>query len=83
MDGYNELKIKTLSAFADCGNDWVRPMEIARRLDFRHLRSAWSYLSHLQRLGLLKRRSFGKGTLRYRISQKGEARLRWLRSQED
>jgi DNA-binding IclR family transcriptional regulator len=83
MDAYNELKIKTLSAFAEYGGAWVRPMEIARKLDFRHLRSAWSYLNHLQRLGLLKRRFLGKGTLRYRISQKGEARLRWLRSQED
>ena len=31
--------------------------------------------------GLLERRSRGRGTLEYRISDAGRARLRWLRSQ--
>ena len=31
--------------------------------------------------GLLERRSRGRGTLQYRISEAGRARLRWLRSQ--
>src|SRR5271154_6695018 len=42
--------------------------------------SAWTYFKRLWRFGLLERRSSGKGTLEYKISDGGTARLRWLRS---
>ena len=79
MDRYNKLKRRALSLFAD--GDWLRPIEVAERLDFYPLRSAWTYFKRLWRFGLLERRSKGKGTLEYRISEAGLARLRWLRSQ--
>jgi hypothetical protein len=82
MNSYNNLKERTLSALADAGDQWLSPREIGERIDFRPLRSTWTYLNRLRRFGLLERRSSGKGTLEYRISRAGVARLRWLRSQK-
>ena len=79
MDRYNKLKRRALSLFAD--GDWLRPSEVAEQLNFYPPRSAWTYFKRLWRFGLLERRSMGKGTLEYRISDAGLARLRWLRSQ--
>jgi hypothetical protein len=81
MDRYNKLKIRVLSLFASAGDGWLGPSEAAEKLDFFPPRSAWSYFKRLWRFGLLERRSSGRGTLEYRISEQGEARLRWLRSQ--
>jgi len=81
MDRYNKLKLQVLSLFASNGGRWLHPGEAAERLDFFPARSAWTYLKRLWRFGLLERRSSGKGTLEYRISEQGAARLRWLRSQ--
>lgn len=79
MDRYNKLKRQTLAVFAE--TDWLRPDEVAQRLNFFPQRSVWTYLKRLWGFGLLDRRSFGKGTLRYRINDAGLARLRWLRAQ--
>jgi hypothetical protein len=68
MNRYNELKLKVLS------------FQAAEKLDFFPARSVWTYLKRLRRL-LLERRSRGRGTLEYRISELGRVRLRWLRSQ--
>ena len=45
-------------------------------------RSAWTYFKRLWSFGLLERRSRGRGTQEYRISELGLSRLRWLRSQK-
>lgn len=79
MNRYNELKLRTLSMFAT--GEWLRPDQAAKRLNFFPERSAWTYFKRLWGFGLLERRYFGKGTLAYRISEGGVARLRWLRSQ--
>jgi hypothetical protein len=79
MDRYNKLKLRVLSSFA--AGEWVRPIDLARRINFFPSRSAWTYLKRLWSFGLLERRSLGKGTLQYRISEGGLERLRWLRSQ--
>jgi DNA-binding IclR family transcriptional regulator len=81
MNRYNKLKMRILAAFAESGGQWLKPEEIAKRVDFRPRRSAWTYLSRLRRFGLLERRFSGKGTLQYRISPSGAVPLRWLRSQ--
>jgi hypothetical protein len=81
MYRYNKLKEKTLRFFSDADGEWLKPYEVARNLDFRPRRSAWTYFKRLWRFGLLERRSFGRGTLEYRISEGGAARLHWLRSQ--
>ena len=75
MNRYNELKLQVLSLFASAGGGWLGPSEAAERLDFLPARSAWSYFKRLWRFGLLERRSSGRGTLEYRISEVGAARL--------
>lgn len=80
MNRYNKLKRKALSVFESADGEWLRPKEAAERLDFLPRRSAWTYFKRLWRFGLLERRSFGKGTLEYKISKAGVGRLRWLRS---
>jgi hypothetical protein len=83
VDRYNKLKFRVLSLFASNSGQWIDPGEAAERLDFRPARAVWSYLKRLWRFGLLEKRSSGKGTLEYRISDTGVARLRWLRSRRD
>jgi DNA-binding IclR family transcriptional regulator len=82
VNRYNELKLRVLSLFAS-DRQWLEPGEAARRLDFRPARAAWTYFGRLWRFGLLERRSSGRGTLQYRISETGIARLRWLRSRRN
>lgn len=79
MDRYNKLKRRPLSLFED--GYWLRPSEAAERLNVYPQRSAWTYFKRLWSFCLLERRSIGKGTLEYRISEAGLARLHWLRSQ--
>jgi hypothetical protein len=81
MNRYNELKLKVLSLFAATPGEWLSPNEAAEELDFFPARSAWTYLKRLWGFSLLERRSRGRGTLEYRISELGRSRLRWLRSQ--
>jgi hypothetical protein len=81
MDRYNKLKLKTLTAFEFAKDQWLGPGEVAERIGFVPARAAWTYFKRLWRFGLLERRTSGKGTLQYRISEGGILRLRWLRSQ--
>ena len=81
MNRYNKLKLKTLSVFASYSDQWLSPGDAAEQLNFFPARSAWTYFKRLWKFGLLERRSGGKGTLEYKISDGGVARLRWLRSQ--
>jgi len=80
MNRYNKLKLKVLSVFASADGDWLRPGKVAEKLNFLPPRSAWSYFKRLWRFGLLDRRSWGRGTLEYKINEAGTARLRWLRA---
>ncbi len=81
MKLYNKLKIRTLNVFAFAPGAWFTPGEVAERLGFVPRRAVWTYLKRLWRFGLLERRSFGVGTLKYKLSEAGTTRLRWLRSQ--
>jgi len=81
MERYNELKLQVLAFFASTQGEWLGPLEAAEMLGFFPARSAWTYFKRLWQFGLLERRSLGRGTLEYRISELGRARLRWLRSQ--
>jgi hypothetical protein len=80
MNRYNKLKIRTLDVFAFAPGAWFTPKEVAERLKFVPRRAIWTYLKRLWRFGLLERRGFGADALKYKISQRGMARLRWLRS---
>jgi DNA-binding IclR family transcriptional regulator len=79
MNRYNELKFRTLSEFAGLGGEWRRPIEIAEQLGFLPRRSMWTYLKRLWRFGLLERRTRGRGTLEYKLSKAGAARIQRLR----
>ena len=81
MNRYNKLKLQALDTFARANDELLKPCLVAERLDFLPRRSAWTYFKRLWRFGLLDRRCWGRGTLQYRISNGGTARLRWLRSQ--
>ena len=82
MNRYNELKLRVLSLFAATRDEWLAPDKAATQLNFVPARAAWTYLKRLSSFGLLERRSRGRGTLEYRISELGRWRLRWLRSQK-
>jgi DNA-binding IclR family transcriptional regulator len=82
MNRYNKLKIRTLNVFGFAPGTWFRPGEVAERLDFVPQRAVWTYLKRLWRFGLLERRSTGTGTLKYKLSEAGAARHRWLHSQK-
>lgn len=71
MNRYNELELQVLSFFASTQGEWLAPDEPAQRLDFIPARAAWTYLKRLWTFGLLERRSRGRGTLEYRISEAG------------
>jgi hypothetical protein len=75
---YNKLKIRTLRVFAFAPGAWFKPGEVAERLDFVPRRGAWTYLKRLWKFGLLERQASGKGTLKYKLSEGGSARFRWL-----
>ena len=79
MNRYNKLKVHTLEVFGFAPGAWFKPAEVGERLDFVPRRAVWTYLKRLWRMGLLERRSFGAGTLKYKISERGVARLHWLR----
>jgi len=80
VNRYNELKLRALALFAS--GQWLTPDQVAQQLNFFPQRSAWTYFKRLWSFGLLERRYSGKGTLAYRISEGGLARLRWLRSHQ-
>ena len=69
MNRYNELKLQVLSLFASTQGEWLGPNEAAEKLDFFPARSVWTYFKRLWSFGLLERRSRGRGTLEYRISE--------------
>jgi DNA-binding PadR family transcriptional regulator len=71
-------KPEVLSIFNRTGS-FLTPDEAQRHL--RHQpdrRSFYSYLLRLARQGLLERRSPGRGSLAYRISDRGRKRLQYL-----
>jgi len=78
MNRHNKLKIRTLNIFAFAPGAWFRPGEVAERLDFVPRRAVWTYLKRLWRFGLLERRFADNGTLKYKLSESGAARLKWL-----
>ena len=51
---------------------------VRRERKFVPRRAVWTYLKRLWRFGLLERTSLS-GALKYKISERGMARLRWLR----
>jgi DNA-binding PadR family transcriptional regulator len=71
-------KREVLSIFNRAGV-FLTPDEVQRHLRPQpDRRSFYSYLLRLDRQGLLERRSAGRGSLAYRISDRGRKRLLYL-----
>jgi len=71
-------KTEVLSIF-DNAWSFLRPDQVRARLDSRpERRSMYSYLLRLTQQGLLERRPGRRGTLAYRLSDRGRARLRYF-----
>ena len=74
---YNELKRRALAAFEERG--WISPPAWAVLVGIYPIRAAYSYLKRLWAWRLLERRLDRRGLLLYRLSERGRARLAWLR----
>src|SRR5262249_26297397 len=78
MNRYGELKVQVLTLFAST-DGWLTASEAAERLDFLPA-SRLGLIARGWSVGLLQRRSQGRATLEYRISEHGRSRLCLLRS---
>jgi DNA-binding PadR family transcriptional regulator len=72
-------KADVLSIFDRAGG-FLTPDQVSGKLQPRpDRRSAYSYLLRLSRQGLLERNQAGRGHLAYRLSDRGQQRLVYLR----
>jgi len=78
---YNEMKLRALAAFE--ANSWLAPPEWAVLARYYPVRAAYTYLKRLWSWKLLERRLDQRGLLLYRISERGQARLHWLRKNRE
>lgn len=75
---FNEKKRKVLGVLARNGP--MTPPEIAVRARIYPVKSMYSYMRRLARYDLVSRgRKFRRGRMLYWLTQKGIARLEWLR----
>lgn len=75
---YNHMKLRALATFD--GQGWLSPPEWAALAGYYPVRSAYTYVKRLWHWNLLERRLDRRGLLLYRISERGQARLAWLRA---
>lgn len=74
---YNQLKLRALVTFE--GRGWLSPSAWAVLAGFYPMRASYTYLKRLWRWRLLDRTLDRRGLILYRLTQKGERRLEWLR----
>ncbi len=77
---YNKRKLEALTAFENRG--WLSPGAWAVLAGYYPLRAGYSYLKRLWDWRLLDRKLDRRGLLLYRLSEKGQARLAWLRESQ-
>lgn len=77
---YNSLKRHALAVLEERG--WLSPPAWAVLAGFYPVRASYSYLKRLHKWKLLDRTLDRRGLLLYRLSQRGRARLAWLRRRE-
>jgi hypothetical protein len=75
---YNEMKLRALATFEAQGG-WLSPPAWAVLVGYYPVRAAYTYIKRLWSWKLLERRLDRRGLLLYRISERGQARLAWLR----
>jgi hypothetical protein len=76
---YNKTKKRTLEILED--KTWLDVPAVARKVGIRPVRRAYTYLAHLEKLGLVTRGFDAAGKLHFQIAARGLERLQWLRFQ--
>ena len=61
---------------------WLDVPAVARKVGIRPVRRAYTYLAHLESLGLVIRGFDAPGKLHFQITARGLDRLEWLRAQK-
>ncbi len=81
---YNKTKKRTLEILEN--KTWLDVPAIARKVGIRPVRRAYTYIAHLEKLGLVTRgwdAPDAPGKLHFQITTRGLERLQWLRLQND
>ena len=76
---FNKTKKRTLEVLED--KTWMDVPAFASKVGIRPVRRAYTYLAHLEKLGLVARGSHASGKLHFQITDRGLERLQWLRLQ--
>jgi hypothetical protein len=76
---YNKTKKRTLEILEN--KNWLDVPAIARKVGIRPVRRAYTYLAHLEDMGLIKGGWDAAGKLHFQITARGLERLEWLRAQ--
>jgi hypothetical protein len=75
---YNKTKKHTLEILEN--NIWVDVPTIAHKVGIRPVRRAYTYIAHLEDMGLVKGGWDVAGKLHFQITARGLERLEWLRA---
>src|SRR6266576_2207569 len=76
---YNRTKKRTLEILEN--KTWLDVPAVARKIEIRPVRRAYTYMAHLEDLGLVTRGFDAAGKLHFQITARGLERLQWLRLQ--
>ena len=76
---YNKTKKRALEVLRD--TIWMDVPAFAHKVGIRPVRRAYTYLAHLEDLGLVNRGLDAPGKLHFQITDRGLERLQWLRLQ--
>ncbi len=77
---YNKTKQKALEVLKD--KTWMEVPAFAHKVGIRPVRRAYTYLAHLEDLGLVTRGLDVSDKLHFQITARGLERLEWLRLQK-
>jgi hypothetical protein len=77
---FNALKIRALTAFENRG--WINVPTWASLVRFNPVRAAYSYLSRLENMKLLRQEKNRSGIIFYCLTLRGYQRLAWLRAKK-
>src|SRR6476659_6792178 len=76
---YNKTKKRALEVLED--KTWIAVPAFAHKVGIRPVRRTYTYLAHLEDLGLVTRGLDAPGELHFQITDRGLERLEWLRLQ--
>ena len=76
---YNKTKKRALEVLEN--KTWTDVPAFAHKVGIRPVRRSYTYLAHLEHLGLVIRGLNAPGKLHFQITDRGLERLQWLRLQ--